>query len=206
MRLSQETLDKYREMQPDIRQCLEKFSQVPESKYFYELCYCILTPQSKAENAFRVQNYLEEIDFQHNLSDISQVLNNAFYRIRFHNTKAKRLILVADKFPDILECLHSAASPQEKRIIIKNTVNGIGMKESSHFLRNIGYRGLGILDRHILKFLVKEGVFDAVPNVSTVASYLKAENIYLQFATEIGIPVDELDILIWSSGSGQILK
>ena len=198
--------ERYEKMQTSIKLRLEEFSAVPESKYFYELCYCILTPQSKAEHAMRVQRYLESIDFYQNPVNISGLLTNSNYLIRFHNVKAKRLIMAAKVYPKILDCLHSDLTPQEKRMQIREMIVGFGMKEASHFMRNIGYRGLGILDRHIIRYLIAEGVYPEAPKISTCSNYLKAEEKYLEFADEVGISVDELDILFWSAGSGIILK
>jgi N-glycosylase/DNA lyase len=89
---------------------------------------------------------------------------------------------------------------------IMRAVNGFGMKEASHFLRNIGFRGLTILDRHILKLLVVCCVYTKAPEVNTVAKYLKVENEFLNFAQKEGYNVDELDLLFWSMKTGEILK
>ena len=55
-------------------------------------------------------------------------------------------------------------------------VKGLGMKEASHFLRNVG-RGktIAILDRHILKNLKKYGAIDGVPTSLTKKRYLEIE-------------------------------
>jgi thermostable 8-oxoguanine DNA glycosylase len=38
----------------DIRNRLSEFRAVPDTDYFYELAYCLLTPQSSAVHAGRV--------------------------------------------------------------------------------------------------------------------------------------------------------
>jgi N-glycosylase/DNA lyase len=88
---------------------------------------------------------------------------------------------------------------------VKN-VKGLGWKESSHFLRNIGYRDLAILDRHILKCLVRLSVLKNLPQTLTAKKYKEIEKIFLAFANEVGIPIDELDLLFWSLATGEILK
>jgi N-glycosylase/DNA lyase len=85
-------------------------------------------------------------------------------------------------------------------------VKGLGYKESSHFLRNIGYRNLAILDRHILKNLEKFGAIRTIPKSLTRKQYLKLEKQFHRFADAVGIPLDELDLLFWSLETGEILK
>ena len=77
---------------------------------------------------------------------------------------------------------------------------------ASHFLRNIGYRDLAILDRHILKNLVRFRVMRGLPKTLTPKRYLFIENRFQRFARQIGIPMDELDLLFWSIETGEILK
>ena len=89
--------------------------------------------------------------------------------------------------------------------LVKN-VNGLGWKEASHFLRNIGVRGLAILDRHIFKHLVRLHVIRAVPKSLTKKRYLTIEKKWHRFAKDIGISLDELDLLFWSMETGEIRK
>jgi len=89
---------------------------------------------------------------------------------------------------------------------LNQNVNGIGRKESAHFLRNIGYNNLAILDRHILKHLVTCGVFDEIPNISTKSRYDNVSNEFMKFADSVGIPMDELDLLFWAEEAGEMLK
>ena len=85
-------------------------------------------------------------------------------------------------------------------------VKGLGLKEASHFLRNIGRRDLAILDRHILKNLRYHGLLRTLPRTLNVRRYLATERRFRCFAAEVGIPMDELDLLFWSRETGQILK
>jgi N-glycosylase/DNA lyase len=199
-------LEKYTELKADILQRLQDFDNVSPAHYFYELCYCICTPQSKAENALIVQNKLEEIDFLNKAIDPTPILFDKSNYIRFHNQKAKRLLLLKEQYDEIYEMLHSNITPEEKRLWLRKNVNGFGMKESAHFLRNIGYRNLAILDRHILKHLHYCGLFDEIPKISGDNHYLEIEDIFLDFADRVKIPLDELDLLFWSYETGKIIK
>lgn len=179
---------------------------MPPSEYFYELCFCLCTPQSKARSADAVVTLLREHGFREQPFDPAGLLRQPEHYIRFHNTKARRLLAVRDQFPDIGAMLGSQREPEQKRRWLVENVNGIGMKEAAHFLRNIGYRDLGILDRHILKHLTACGVFPAVPNVGSLRRYVEAEAAFRSFAAATGIPMDELDLFFWYLEAGEIFK
>lgn len=197
---------KYEELRDSIRQRLHEFTLVPESEYFYEMCYCICTPQSKARNAFVVVEKLKDGDFRNKLFNPVEILRAPAHYIRFHNQKAQRLLDLAGIFPEVLDILNSERDNSSKRIEIHKAVKGFGFKEASHFLRNIGYSGFGILDRHILRHMVECGVYKEVPKVSSVLQYLEVERAFSRLAKSVGIPLDELDMLFWSYETGEILK
>jgi N-glycosylase/DNA lyase len=85
-------------------------------------------------------------------------------------------------------------------------IKGIGYKEASHFLRNVGFNGYAILDKHILRTLAELGVIDSSKPPTTKKKYVAIEVRMREFASEIGIGVDELDLLLWSNKTGEILK
>jgi N-glycosylase/DNA lyase len=204
--LPKDIAESYLKIRPQILDKLEEYKQVPTSKYFYELCFCLCTPQSKAESAFAVQLKLQELDLLHNNIDVEQILFDKAHYIRFHRTKAKRINVVKENWKDIYKIITNNLSADEKRLWLANNVNGIGLKESAHFLRNIGFRDLGILDRHILKHLVSCGLYKEIPSISSNKRYFEVEDKFKQFAKAISIPLDELDLLFWSYETGVILK
>lgn len=85
-------------------------------------------------------------------------------------------------------------------------IKGLGYKESSHFLRNIGYRGYAILDKHILNCLVELRVLDGNKPPQNRAQYLAIETKLKNFADVAEIDFDELDLVLWSLKTGEILK
>jgi N-glycosylase/DNA lyase len=111
------------------------------------------------------------------------------------------------QYPEIEKILASGFPAFELRERLIETVKGLGYKESTHFLRNIGRNdGLAILDRHILRNLVKYRVIRSIPRSLTRKRYLALEEKFQQFSDEIGIPLDELDLVFWSQETGRILK
>lgn len=201
-----EYLERYNDLKPFIINRLKEFKNVKKEDYFYEFCYCILTPQSKAKNAYEVQKLLQEMDFLNCALDVTYILRDKSRYIRFHNQKAKRLLESRIIFNDIKNVLESKLNQYEKRNWIAENINGFGLKESSHFLRNIGYRNLAILDRHILRHLTYCGIFTEIPKIKSKKHYIKLENEFISYSKSINIAIDELDLLFWASSTGEILK
>src|SRR5438034_9606199 len=91
--------------------------------------------------------------------------------------------------------ISSFYNPFELREWLVENVKGLGYKEASHFLRNIGLgEGFAILDRHILRNLDRLGVITEIPVSITKKRYLEIEEKLRRFATEIGIPLADLDL------------
>ena len=85
-------------------------------------------------------------------------------------------------------------------------VSGLGMKEASHFLRNIGKTNVTIIDRHILKNFVRYRIIPECPKTISRKNYLLLERAFEAFADELHIPPDEFDLLLWSNETGFVLK
>jgi len=189
-----------------IRQRLAEFAAVPREQYYYELVYCLLTPQSSAVNAGKVIQLLQQNAVEHNHRQLTAILSRKEHYIRFHNTKSLRIEEAKRIMPEVMTAIVTVQDGSELRAWLAGHVKGLGWKESSHFLRNIGYRNLAILDRHILRNLREQGVVRALPRSLTRLRYLEIEQRFLEFAETIGISMDELDLLFWSRETGVILK
>jgi N-glycosylase/DNA lyase len=85
-------------------------------------------------------------------------------------------------------------------------IKGLGYKESSHFLRNIGFKDYGILDKHVLRCLSEVGVIESPKPPTTRRRYLESETAMRDFARSVRINFDELDLVLWSMKTGEILK
>jgi len=106
------------------------------------------------------------------------------------------------------EKLWSFESPDERRdfFAANRDVRGLGYKEASHFLRNIGYRGYAILDKHLLARLTELEVIGSPKPPATKNGYIAIEEKVKHFSEAIGIDFDELDLLLWYTKTGEILK
>ncbi|KKP28400.1 MAG: putative N-glycosylase/DNA lyase [Parcubacteria group bacterium GW2011_GWA2_31_28] len=132
-------------------------------------------------------------------------------KTRFYKNKSNYLKLSKDQYNNIKKIIIN----KNKKDIIKNkkireflvkNIKGLGYKEASHFLRNIGYKNLAILDRHILKNLQKFKVINKVPKHLNKKNYLSIEEKFYKFSKKIDIPMDELDLLFWSMETGKVFK
>jgi N-glycosylase/DNA lyase len=85
-------------------------------------------------------------------------------------------------------------------------VKGLGFKEASHFLRNVGFKGYAILDKHVLNCLFEIGVIDDPNPPGTRDRYLRTEMALVEFSARLSIDPDEMDLVLWSLRTGEILK
>jgi N-glycosylase/DNA lyase len=89
---------------------------------------------------------------------------------------------------------------------VKN-IPGLGYKEASHFLRNIGLGcDLAILDRHIMRCLLECGVILEIPASLNRKRYLELEQKMKDFSAMLDIPLSHLDLVFWYSEKGEIFK
>lgn len=197
----EELLLKYKEKKKDIEKKLEKFKNLPEKDYIHELIFCLLTPQSKAKKCWEAVVQLKETD--NNLQTISSCLST---KTRFHNNKTKYVIEARKNWEEIEEKIRTLGTLELRNWLAENVL-GLGMKEASHFLRNIGKSNnqIAILDRHILRNLKSLGVIKSTTSLSK-KTYVKIEEKFLAFSKKIKIPIDELDLLFWSEEEGSIFK
>jgi N-glycosylase/DNA lyase len=205
--LRKELLEEYLRYRDVIRRRLEDFRRVPARRYFYELCYCILTPQSSAAQCDKVVRELERLRFRTERFDPESLLrSHEGGYVRFHRTKARRLLLLNSCFSDVGRLLSSGRDTKALRVDLVQRVTGLGMKEASHFLRNIGRTDVTIIDRHIIRNLLRLGLISEWPRSISTKRYLHIEAIFESAALELGIPSDELDLLLWRRETGFILK
>ena len=205
----------YKEKQKDIEKRLREFKEIWErgsnEDIHAELSFCILTPQSKAVNAWKAITTLREngLLFNGSTEDIVEYLNI----VRFKNNKAKYLVALREQMQNekgeiiTKDFFNSITDVKEKREWIVKNIKGMAYKEAGHFLRNIGFgKEIAILDRHILKNLVKLEVIEDVPKSLTPKLYLEIEEKMKAYCKFISIPMDSLDLLLWYKEAGEIFK
>lgn len=199
----------YNEVRPEIEKKLKQFAKkgarLSRKDILKEICFCILTPQSKAETCWKCIEKLNnsEILAKGTKNQIQRYLKG----IRFYRTKSESIIRVRDMLEEIIDILKKEKKPTIIRQYLVKNVRGLGMKEATHFLRNIGKSdNLVILDRHILRKLHKLKIIKNIPESISVKEYLKIEKKAQKFADNIGMPVSHLDFVFWYQETGRIFK
>ncbi len=172
-----------------------------KSELFKELCFCMLTANYSAEGGIRIQSAIGD-GF---LKMEKEVLAGKLVELghRFPEARAG-YIVEARKHIDHLENLMKMPG-KEARIWLAENVKGLGLKESSHFLRNVGFGDVAIVDFHIVDLLVREGLMER-PKTLTPKKYLEAETILEGLARKLGMDLGELDLYLWYIETGKVLK
>lgn len=203
-------LERYNSRKEAIKSRLSEFKAVPNDKeIFRELCFCILTANGTARIGISCIEALGEKIFTGTEKEIYNILkgrcrwtNRANFIVRTRNYLQQECNMELSKkiksFKDKNELRNYFAKN-------KNVV-GLGYKESSHFLRNIGISGYAILDKHIINCLYELNVLETPERPKSRKQYLEMENKLKQFSENTGINIDELDLLLWSYKTGEILK
>lgn len=182
---------------------LREFEQTgrgSDKELFRELCFCLLTANYSAERAIRIQEEIGNGFLSLGKDELRKRLRELGHR--FPNARAG-YILEARKRLDSLGNL--SEDGKEAREWLVENVKGLGYKESSHFLRNIGYRDVAILDFHILDLMVQEGLLGR-PKTLTPKRYLEIEGMLEELSERLGMGLGELDLYLWYLETGQILK
>lgn len=205
----------YESIKSKIEERLEEFRRVwregDNKDIFCELAFCILTPQSKARNAWKAISDLRDSNvlFTGSEEDIVPYLNI----VRFNKTKAKNLYILREQMTNengefiTKDFFSTFSSPFEMREWIVKNIRGMSYKEASHFLRNVGFgQELAILDRHILKNLAALDVIEEVPKTVTPKLYKDIEERLKNYCKEIDISMENIDLLLWYLEAKDIFK
>ena len=203
----------YERRRVEIKERLAEFQKVRDQgdpAIFKELCFCILAANSSAEMGIRTVRALEELLLHGDLTSLQQRLSKGFryWRIRPAYIIHTREYLRTEFHFKLTALLSAFPDPISRRdfFAMDRNIKGLSFKESSHFLRNIGYRGYAIIDKHILRCLKELGVIRKISPPTRRVRYLYIEKKMKQFSATVGIDMDELDLLLWSLKTGKILK
>ena len=201
----------YLPIKPQIESRLQDFSRIwkeaREEELFRELVFCLLTPQSKARTCWRAVERLERKCMIREAGP--EEITRELVGVRFNLRKGEYICLARSRFSScsLRDTLAGFSDAFAAREWLVANIKGLGYKEASHFLRNIGLGGdLAILDRHILKNLALLGVIDEVPASPSKKLYLEIEKKMIDFSREAKIPMPHLDLLLWYKEAGEVFK
>jgi len=200
----------------EIRSRLREFRDVgqtaSDARLWEEMVFCIFTAGASARMGLRSVEALRPLLESGAHQEMTRALVAAGAH-RFPNARPGYIVVTRNYLREscsmrLRERLLSYRNPIARRdwLAKEPRVKGLGYKEASHFLRNIGFKGYGILDKHIVRSLYELKVIDSAKPPTSRGKYLETEDKMRQFARSTGINFDELDLLLWSMKTGEILK
>lgn len=124
-------------------------------------------------------------------------------RYPFPKLRAKQIRAAAEKLcaqsVTIRSLLESAGDVRETRRRLVSDLSGLGPKQASLFLRNIGYAThIAVLDIHVLTYMNWIGLIPApLKSIRTMQQYETLESTFVEHASSVGYPPSSFDIAVW---------
>ncbi len=172
---------------------------------FKELAFCLMTANFNAKKSIQIQEEIRDGFFTLPEKQLTKKLAELGHR--FPNMRGKYICEARKCRRDLKKTLKSFKSEIEAREWLVKNIKGLGMKEASHFLRNIGYKNVAIIDFHIIDLLVREKLIEQPKSKSlTSKKYVEIENILRKIAEKTKTSLGELDLYLWYKETGTVLK
>ena len=169
---------------------------------FKEMCFCLLTANFNAEKSIKIQKEIGDCFLIDSKEELSTKLKH--YGHRFPNTRAEYIT----QSQSCINTLNKIVETNDKKILrdwIVNNIKGLGYKEASHFLRNVGFDDYAIIDFHIIDVLVDHQLIKKPKNLSK-KKYLEIEKLLRTIAKKTDLTLAELDLYLWYMETGKVLK
>jgi N-glycosylase/DNA lyase len=181
----------------------EEAGKKKESDVFGELCFCLMTANFSAEKCIKIQNEMGR-GFSL-LSEKELAIELKKHGHRFPNTRANYIAEAQKCENDLCKLVGDGKARREELV---KRIKGLGMKEASHFLRNIGFKDIAIIDFHIIDLLNNEGIisFDRRKQTLNKKKYLEIEGVLEELGKKVGLDLARLDLYLWYMETGKILK
>ena len=175
------------------------------NEIFKELCFFFITANFSAAGGIKIQTNIGDGFLTLSEPELSKKLSELGHR--FPNARAKYVVEARNKKDELVEMLKKIDDDLILREWVVKNIKGVGMKEASHFLRNIGYKNLAIIDFHIIDLLVKHNLIEAPKNKTlTPKKYLEIEKVLREVSKKSGLHLGELDLYLWYLETGKVLK
>ena len=189
-----------------VRSRIYEFSKIKEMDgdvIFRELCFCIMTANCGAEKCIEIHEKIG--DKFNSLSQVKLTEKFKEYGYRFPNIRSQFIIEARDSKIELEYKIKSYSNEDNLREWLVKNIKGLGYKEASHFLRNIGFDHYAIVDFHIIDLLIKYGLIEK-PKKLSKRKYIEIEEILRKISDKVHISLAELDLYLWFLETGKILK
>lgn len=206
----------HRARRKEIKSRLSEFREVwnsgTDDRLWEELVFCIFTAGASARMGLRSIEAIRPLLKNGRREQMTKALKTAGAH-RFPVERPGYIVITRAFLHEhcgmrLRELLNNFSDPVARRdwLAQETRIKGLGFKESSHFLRNVGFKGYGILDKHVMRCLAELKVVDTAKPPTTRNRYLETEQRLREFATDVRINFDELDLVLWSMKTGEVLK
>lgn len=204
----------HRKRRAEIRKRLDEFREIgrrgTDEHLWAEMVYCFFTGGCSARMGLNALEAVKPILLTGDLPQLATALSGVH---RYPNARARYIVASREFLRNHCDLklrgkLESFDCRLERRdwLVKEKGIKGLGYKEASHYLRNIGFSGYGILDKHVLNCLAELRIIDDPRPPNTRSKYLNVEEKLEKLTHITGVDFDELDLVLWSMKTGVILK
>lgn len=217
--MREKVLQSYRNHEEEIQGRIESFRELRKAsdrRLFQELAFVVFTSQSRAKDCWKAVQELERTGLllEGESSEVADVL--ARHEVSYEERKAGQLVenrrrlsqpTLTDLEPELRLENRVEGNPEKVRSDLAENLEGVGMKAGSHFLRNVG-RGLelAILSGYVCSALARMDYLGSPERPGTGEEYLEKEGVFRDAAQDLGLGVQELDLAVWASETGEVFK
>jgi N-glycosylase/DNA lyase len=187
-----------------------------ESRLWTELACCMLSSQVPYETAQAAAVRLEASglflkegaaprELEVALAELLRCpfdIGGASRRYRFPDSRARQLTAtimeVRREARGLSDLLGSFGDIEIARGWFVTNAKGLGPKQASMFLRNVGASyDLAVLDRHLINYMMMMGLTADPKPTRSMADYRRDEIVLRDHAASFGLPVGFLDWAVW---------
>jgi N-glycosylase/DNA lyase len=202
------------ERRDEIRRRLGEFAEIGERgtdlNLWEEMVFCFFTGGCSARMGLNALEAVKPIILTGDQAELAAALSGVH---RYPNARSRYIIASRNFLTEhcglrLRSKLRGFDCSLERRdwLVNEKGIKGLGYKEASHYLRNIGFKGYAILDKHVLNCLAELKIIDDPKPPNTRSKYLMIEDKLKKLTRRTGIDFDELDLVLWSIKTGTILK
>jgi N-glycosylase/DNA lyase len=190
----------------DVRKLVDEriqgFKNIKSDEFFDEMCFCILTANFTADRSIEIQKKIGKGFCCLPEKKLAQKLRQ--FGHRFPNARARYIAEARKSKEKLAQAMNGLKGAELRNWLVQN-IKGLGYKEASHFLRNIGYDDYAIIDFHIIDLLEKHRIIER-PKTLTHKKYLEIESVLKKLAEKTRLTLAELDLYMWYMETGKVLK
>lgn len=176
-----------------------------DERLYLELCFCLLTANFQSAKSIVIHAAIGDGFLALEPDELAKRLRELGYR--FPNVRARFIGEARDHIPHLRDVVYGDGfTDTERRAWLEENVKGLGFKEASHYLRNVGVPAFPIIDRHIVAILAEHGLVRDANKPITKSRYLEIEAVMNDLARTLELDHGRLDFYVWYLKTASVLK